>query len=318
MDRAGVKTSREVLCPECEAELDGHADPSPTRGTGARCPRCGAEISPDTGTRVTGRTTASPPNPAPPLGGFVLVWRNWVLRLAEADVLDRNVCRFVDLTVVRWFCSRGARLAPRRNRRLVRGRRYAGGRVVRGRDQRPRQRSRAGSGPGRRTAPFLDDRKGGTTPGGQTALPGPPDLLALLRCGGLGPVAGLAHRAPALSRAHPGRAKGHRRPRAGPPGAGRRHGGGSLGPVCRGTRTGRRTKRPARSRSPGCLGSLLPARGVMADRARGARTRSAGRSVCRGDRRWQRRRVRPGQGRRRSTALPRSPRGLRPQPTPAI
>ena len=26
MDRAGARTSREVLCPECEAELDGRSD----------------------------------------------------------------------------------------------------------------------------------------------------------------------------------------------------------------------------------------------------------------------------------------------------
>ena len=34
MDRAGVRTSREVMCPKCEAELDGHAVPGPIRGTG--------------------------------------------------------------------------------------------------------------------------------------------------------------------------------------------------------------------------------------------------------------------------------------------
>ena len=81
MDRAGARTSREVMCPECEAELDGHPDPGPTRGTRVHCPRCGAQISSDTDTQVMGRTTASPPNPAPPVGSFVLVWRNWVLRL---------------------------------------------------------------------------------------------------------------------------------------------------------------------------------------------------------------------------------------------
>ena len=81
MDRAGVKTSREICCPECQAELDGRGNPGPARGTGASCPRCGAAISPDTGTRVIGRITGGTPNPAPPLGGFVLVWRNGVLRL---------------------------------------------------------------------------------------------------------------------------------------------------------------------------------------------------------------------------------------------
>src|ERR1700683_5383451 len=81
MDRVGVRTSHEVTCPECEAELDGHAKPGPTRGMGTRCRRCGGSVSPDTGTHVMGRAAANTPNPAPPLGGFVLVWRNGVLRL---------------------------------------------------------------------------------------------------------------------------------------------------------------------------------------------------------------------------------------------
>ncbi len=81
MDRTGAKISRVTLCPACEAELGGHGNPGPTRGTGVPCPRCGAAISPDTPTRVIGQTTSGTPNPAPPLGGFVLVWRNGVLRL---------------------------------------------------------------------------------------------------------------------------------------------------------------------------------------------------------------------------------------------
>ncbi len=58
-------------------------------------------------------------------------------------------------------------------------------------------------------------------------------------------------------------------------------------------RAGRRTKRPARPRSAGCLGTILPARGVVADRAGGARPGSAGRSLRGRDRRRQRRRRRP-------------------------
>ena len=81
MDRAGVRTSRGLLCPECEAELDGHDDPGSAQGSGTRvlgaepkqCPDCRhASDGPDRGQRAS---------PAPPLGGFVLVWRNWVLRL---------------------------------------------------------------------------------------------------------------------------------------------------------------------------------------------------------------------------------------------
>jgi Zn-dependent protease with chaperone function len=81
MDRAGVRVSRGVLCPECEAELEVHEFPRPTEGAAGLCPRCGAELSANASTRLTGRTTASTPTQAPPLGGFVLIWRNWMLRL---------------------------------------------------------------------------------------------------------------------------------------------------------------------------------------------------------------------------------------------
>ena len=82
MDRAGATTSRQVLCPECDAELVGRGDPSSTKGTD-RCDRCGGPLCSGDGHRETGRAAATAAHRAPPLGGVVLVWRNWVLRLIE-------------------------------------------------------------------------------------------------------------------------------------------------------------------------------------------------------------------------------------------
>jgi Zn-dependent protease with chaperone function len=81
MDRAGVRASRRSLCTECEAELDRDNDPGCAGRTGRRCPRCGAETGSDCETRPTAPTTVGAPGSAPPLGGVVLIWRNWVLRI---------------------------------------------------------------------------------------------------------------------------------------------------------------------------------------------------------------------------------------------
>jgi Zn-dependent protease with chaperone function len=81
MDRAGVKTSRRLLCPECESELDHHDDPTRAGVVQSHCPRCGSGTVPDSPARVVARSAERAPSPAAPLGGVVLVWRNWVLRL---------------------------------------------------------------------------------------------------------------------------------------------------------------------------------------------------------------------------------------------
>ena len=279
MDRAGVRTSRRVLCPECEAELDRHDDPG-SAGARARCPRCGAEVAAGHGTRedrprprrraepgaaarrfgaglaqlgvaaarrgCTGSERSSGSLILLVCGGFVPVARGWL-----RDEID-GWSDVVGALGGVWF-------------------------AVETNDP----DSDLGPVLARVDAPLLFatiekvGRRLGVKPPSQVRL-------TYLPCCGVvawGRSRALLDRAPALSGAHPGRAEGHRRARAGSPGQGRRHGGGSLGPVCRGTRAGRRAKRPARSRSPGRLGSLLPARGVVADRARGARTGSAGRSV---------------------------------------
>jgi Zn-dependent protease with chaperone function len=81
MDRAGVKTSRRVLCSECESELGRHDDAGPPDRARGHCARCGAETGADAGTPAIARSADRPPSTAAPLGGFVLVWRNWVLRI---------------------------------------------------------------------------------------------------------------------------------------------------------------------------------------------------------------------------------------------
>ena len=50
-------------------------------GAAVRCPRCGGEVSPDFRARACAPHHRRRADQAPPLGGFVLVWRNWVLRL---------------------------------------------------------------------------------------------------------------------------------------------------------------------------------------------------------------------------------------------
>ena len=79
MDRAGVKTSRRLLCPACAAELDRDRKPASDGHAGQRCPHCGAQTIPDSETRIA--ATASATATAPPLGTVYLVWRNWVLRI---------------------------------------------------------------------------------------------------------------------------------------------------------------------------------------------------------------------------------------------
>jgi Zn-dependent protease with chaperone function len=81
MDRAGVRNSHRLLCPECESELDHHDDRARAGIVQSHCPQCGAGTAPALPARAAARTADRAPSPAAPLGGFVLVWRNWVLRL---------------------------------------------------------------------------------------------------------------------------------------------------------------------------------------------------------------------------------------------
>ena len=81
MDRAGVRNSHRLLCPECESELDHHDDPARAGIVQSHCPQCGSGTVPDSPARAVARSAERAPSPAAPLGGVVLVWRNWVLRL---------------------------------------------------------------------------------------------------------------------------------------------------------------------------------------------------------------------------------------------
>jgi hypothetical protein len=82
MDRSGSRTARAAVCPNCRAELDAHENVSSKESTG-HCIRCGGRLPSGDGQRGTDRTMASVSSRSPPLGGLVLVWRNWVLRLLE-------------------------------------------------------------------------------------------------------------------------------------------------------------------------------------------------------------------------------------------
>ena len=82
MDRSGSRTARAAVCPNCRAELDAHENVSSDESTG-HCIRCGGRLPSGDSQRGTDRTMASVPSRSPPLGGLVLVWRNWVLRLLE-------------------------------------------------------------------------------------------------------------------------------------------------------------------------------------------------------------------------------------------
>jgi Zn-dependent protease with chaperone function len=80
MDRAEARTSRGMLCSECAAEHSGRDDRTSVPGA-ERCVRCGDHLAPELSAGPPRRSAPSTAQQAPPLGGFVLVWRNWVLRI---------------------------------------------------------------------------------------------------------------------------------------------------------------------------------------------------------------------------------------------
>ena len=99
MDRAGVRTSRGVLCPECEAELDGHDGPGSAQGTGTLSSVRRRSIFRTPRTRVTGRAAAGAPTRRA-ARRFRAGLAQLGVAAAQAHVLDRNVCRFADLALV--------------------------------------------------------------------------------------------------------------------------------------------------------------------------------------------------------------------------
>ena len=205
MDRAGAEgLARDVVSGVCGGTRRSRQTRTARLRT-ARCPRCGGPLAAWHG---AARVRAGPRRRAQsgrrPLGGLMLGLAQLGVAAARAHLLDRDPRRFADLAVLRRVRSRrcAAGSATRSTAGPTSSRRWGacGSRSRPG----PRQRPRPGPGPGRRAAAVLDDRHGRPAAGGQAAGPGPPDLSALLRRGGVGPVAGLAHRAAALPGAHPG------------------------------------------------------------------------------------------------------------------
>ena len=82
MDRSVSRPVRGAVCPTCGAELDPHEDASSIECAG-QCDRCGSRSTVGDSQRRSSRAIDSVPSRSPPLGGLVLVWRNWVLRMLE-------------------------------------------------------------------------------------------------------------------------------------------------------------------------------------------------------------------------------------------
>ena len=274
MNRAEAGASRGLLCSGCAAEFEVPTDHDITQ-IDVRCPKCGSRIQ--AGERERGRSARRAQIDRCGAAAFGAVGR------AEAGVAELDAPRDRAALLGRhaggrgWRCSPAAGscpvmrcLAAQRDRRLVGGRGHAGRPVVPGGDPRPRQRPRPGAGPGRRPAAIRHDRVGRASAGRQAARPGPPDLPAMLRRGGVGRIAGPDHRPAAVPGPHPGRAAGDRRPRAGAPGPGRRHPRRPIGAIRRGDGAGPRARGHAAPRAARRLGPLLPARVLAADRAGGA------------------------------------------------
>ena len=314
MDRAQAGAVRGRICPGCAAEL-GRPRESGGGDANGECSRCGGSVSAE-GDGPEARRTAeatSAQQRAAPLGGLRLAWRNWILRLIErlywtgtlAGALLMLACGGI-VPVVRVGCATRS-TAGRASSRTLGGVWFP----VETLDP----DSDLGPVLARVDAPLLFatidtvGRRLGVKPPGQVRLTYLPccgvvawgrsraliiglPLFRVLTQGELRAI--VAHELAHLAR---GDATAR----------------GPVGPVRRGAGAGAGARPAATPRAARRLGPLLPARGVLADRARGARPGGAGRPVRRGDRRRQRRRLGAGQGRRRSAAVPRGPRGLRPE-----
>ena len=102
MDRSGSKTAHGVLCSSCQAEFDVHEIVNSKENSG-HCSRCGTRLPADESERGCDRTSAGAPSRSPPLGGLVLVWRNWVLRCLSASTgseLSRGRWRYLAAAVL--------------------------------------------------------------------------------------------------------------------------------------------------------------------------------------------------------------------------
>jgi hypothetical protein len=81
MDRAVAGTSQGLYCPACATDLNSHA-PTQTVAGLDRCPHCGEPLEPS-GQGSGSHRTVGAQQRSHPVGGVVLVWRNWMLRLLE-------------------------------------------------------------------------------------------------------------------------------------------------------------------------------------------------------------------------------------------
>ena len=90
MDRAGVRTSRGLLCPECEAELDRHEDPGSARGTGDAVLGAEPRSLPDAGTRAAGPDRGERTGPGAAARRLRAGLAQLGVAAPGADVLDRE------------------------------------------------------------------------------------------------------------------------------------------------------------------------------------------------------------------------------------
>ena len=216
MDRTGAEASGGLFCPGCATDLhDFRAEAEAPEET--RCPRCGVVLrssGPVEGEVRVGRACRDVPvavPTSPPLGGLRLVWRNSLLRLIErlywvvafTGTTALLVCGGVIPVVRAWLRNEVDDWAG-----VVA---TLGGVWFRVESQNPDSDLGPVLAAGGCAAAVLDDRRGRPTSGGQAAWPGPPDVSAVLRSGGLGRVASPDHRSAALSGPDPGRAARHRR-----------------------------------------------------------------------------------------------------------
>ena len=316
MDRAGAEASGGLYCPECATDLHQFRDQIGLPGE-TRCPRCGLVVragapGQDEGRR--GRKCRDVPvlaHATPPLGGVRLVWRNGVLRVIErlywvvtfTGTMALLVCGGLVPVVRAWLRNEVDDWAG-----VVA---TLGGIWFRVETQNPDSDLGPGAGPGRRPALFATidavGRRLGVKPPGQVRLTYLPCCGVVAWGGSRALIIGLplfrvltqgelraivAHELAHLARGDATRAARSARFVEALEQALERNG-------------------PRAARSARRLGAVLPASGVGAHRAGRALPGGACRPARRGDRRRQRRRLRPGQGRHRPALVPRAPRCLR-------